>query len=389
VGASQNSCIIINCYSTGDVSNTNESVGGLIGHNNSSSTINNCYSTGAVTGISYVGGLVGRNEAVVSNSFWDTETSGQGTSDGGTGKTTAEMKYLFTYIAANWDFEEETANGSDDIWDIDESESVNNGFPYLTWQDGESQSLIPPAGSGTSGDPYQITCLMDLYWISANNFSWNSEFIQTNDIDASDTQNWYEGGGYISIGNNSSKFRGSYDGQDFTLDGLLINRPSSNYIGLFGYTHRCLIENLGITNVDLTSQNYLGGLAGYARGSTIKNCFVSGVVSGEEYVGGLVGQNYSSNITNCYSSGNVNAIRYLGGLIGFNYDNSSIYDSYSSSNIDINNPNALNEFVGGLVGKNWSSHINRCYSSGNVEVYDVWSGDNAFGGLVGSRWACG
>jgi hypothetical protein len=57
-----------------------------------------------------VGGLVGvncppagENCGTVSNSFWDTETSGQAISDGGTGKSTAEMKSIVTFTGAGWD----------------------------------------------------------------------------------------------------------------------------------------------------------------------------------------------------------------------------------------------------------------------------------------------
>jgi hypothetical protein len=96
---------ISNCYSTGAVSGTSGSyyVGGLAGANIGS--ISNCYSTGSVSGTSHVGGLVGYiyGGSVVS-SFWDTQTSGQTTSAGGTGKTTAEMKMLTTFTSAGWDF---------------------------------------------------------------------------------------------------------------------------------------------------------------------------------------------------------------------------------------------------------------------------------------------
>jgi hypothetical protein len=55
-----------------------------------------------VTGNDYVGGLVGYNEGTVGGSFWDTETSGQSTSAGGTGKTTAEMQLISTFQGADW-----------------------------------------------------------------------------------------------------------------------------------------------------------------------------------------------------------------------------------------------------------------------------------------------
>jgi len=59
----------------------------------------------------------------VTNSFWDTETSGQSSSEGGTAKTTAERKDFDTFDTASWDIvlvenhdgEEETA-----IWFIDD-----------------------------------------------------------------------------------------------------------------------------------------------------------------------------------------------------------------------------------------------------------------------------
>jgi len=68
-----------------------------------SGTVSNSYSTGNVNGNEYLGGLVGySDEGTVSGSFWDTETSGQFTSDGGTGKTTAEMKSIATFSSAGW-----------------------------------------------------------------------------------------------------------------------------------------------------------------------------------------------------------------------------------------------------------------------------------------------
>ena len=88
-------CIVSNCYSTGSVAGSTQ-VGGLVGHNRWGSSVSNSYSTGSVTGSIQVGGLVGYNTATVRNSFWDTLTSGQTSSAGGTGKTTAEMKSIAT-----------------------------------------------------------------------------------------------------------------------------------------------------------------------------------------------------------------------------------------------------------------------------------------------------
>ncbi len=111
---------VSNCYATSSASG-NTYVGGLVGLN-WYGTITNCYATGSVSGIGWqnvLGGLVGGNRGTVSNSFWDTETSGQSTSAGGTGKTTAEIQTKSTFTDAGWNF--------DSVWDIIESQT----YPFL------------------------------------------------------------------------------------------------------------------------------------------------------------------------------------------------------------------------------------------------------------------
>jgi hypothetical protein len=106
--------------------------GGLVGQNRG--TISRSYSIGAVAGDVDIGGLVGRNyEGSVSNSFWDTEASGQDTSDGGTGKAALEMWDIVTFSGATWDIIEvtdiDTRNPSY-VWNI-----VGNATcPFLSWQ---------------------------------------------------------------------------------------------------------------------------------------------------------------------------------------------------------------------------------------------------------------
>jgi hypothetical protein len=59
------------------------------------------------------GGLVGANTGTVSNSFWDTTTSGKGTSAGGTGMATADMQTQANFTSAT------SANGSvNPAWDF-------------------------------------------------------------------------------------------------------------------------------------------------------------------------------------------------------------------------------------------------------------------------------
>ena len=123
---------VINSYSTGSVTG-DDNVGGLVGFNNHDGTVSNSYSTGTVSGNEDVGGLIGWNNlGTVSNSFWDTETSGQATSHGGTGKNTTEMQSIATFSGAGWDIVAVASLGTripSYIWNILSGVS----YPFLSW----------------------------------------------------------------------------------------------------------------------------------------------------------------------------------------------------------------------------------------------------------------
>ena len=89
------------------------------------------------TGEGSVGGLVGTNDAgEIIGSFWDIARSGTSTSAGGTGLTVARMRTLDTFLAVGWDFEDETDNGTADIWWLREGLD----YPRLWWEFGEVAS---------------------------------------------------------------------------------------------------------------------------------------------------------------------------------------------------------------------------------------------------------
>lgn len=118
-------------YTDGAV-NGNDFVGGLMGRNEG--TVAKCYSISGVSGDEYTGGLVGQNlYGVVSNSFWDTQASGQGSSDGGMGRTTAEMMDVDTFTDATWDIVAVGNFGDRNagyVWNIVDDVA----YPFLSWQ---------------------------------------------------------------------------------------------------------------------------------------------------------------------------------------------------------------------------------------------------------------
>ncbi len=119
---------ITNSYATGKVIGTTN-VGGLVARNyfnessNSAPSNTNCYATGQVTGTTNVGGLVGVTSHNPSNSYYNSETTGQSDTGKGTPLTTSELKMLTTF--SGWDFTATTG-----VWKITE----NVTYPLLQWQ---------------------------------------------------------------------------------------------------------------------------------------------------------------------------------------------------------------------------------------------------------------
>ncbi len=355
---------ITNSYASGGVS-ANEEVGGLVGRNYD--TITNCYSTGRVSGIRDVGGLVGDNyKGTVTTSFWDIETSGRSTSEGGMGLSTAEMQTMSTFTDAGWDFVGEFENGPSDLWAC----PLGGGYPILWWQ----LSPLPvlptfSGGSGTTDDPYLISTTADLNRIGHNPRLMRAHFKSIRDIDLA-------GLDLFIIGDEEYPYSGAFDGNGHTISNFTHTSTHRNYIGLFALVSgvNAEIKNLGLIdpNIDAGTGYCVGSMVGLLGGSTITNCYVEGgSVAGGEKVGGLVGINWGT-MTNSYSEVCVSGDKYVGGLVGFLNQGATIINCYSTGSV------SGELYIGGLVGYNdYYSIITNCYSTGSV------SGNYGVGGLVG------
>jgi hypothetical protein len=390
-----NSATISNSYATGVVTSVNYG-GGLVGWNLTTGSILNSYATGVVTGTIAIGGLVGWcdggiisksyatgsvtgntlpgglvayfSSGTISNSFWDTQTTGQSTSNGGgIGKTTAEMKTLSTFTSATWDFVGEATNGAADIWQMGVCNLDGSSYPILSWQVGLS-------GSGTAINPYLIQSKNNLKTLSENPCLWNQHFKQTANINFTSADfamggAFYNAGdGFSPIGDGSTNFTGSYNGQGFVIDSLKINRPSQSPVGLFGYVNTSdSLQFIRITNCSIIGSSYVGALVGENWG-TILNSSSSGLVSGNSRVGGLIGRNFSI-ISNAYSNGAVSGNDRVGGLVGDNRQ--TITNAYATGSV------SGNDRVGGLVGFYDSGTISNTYATSAV------SGTTNIGGLIG------
>ncbi|MBN1389022.1 MAG: hypothetical protein JXA22_00085, partial [Candidatus Thermoplasmatota archaeon] len=141
-------------------------------------------------------------------------------------------------------------------------------------------------GSGTASDPYKISNITELQWIG-NTSNLDKHFVLVNDIDASATNTWNSGAGFVPIGNTWNNFTGNLDGNGYNITDLFINRSSTDCVGLFGYIGiGASVKNLNIVRLNITGGDYIGGLMGYNYYGTVTNCSANGNTSGSIEVGG-------------------------------------------------------------------------------------------------------
>ncbi|MFX4210858.1 beta strand repeat-containing protein [Aliarcobacter butzleri] len=357
--------IISNSYTLSDVTGTSN-IGGLVGYT-FGGTISNSYASGTVTGTSNIGGLTGYSSGNILNSFYDNETNTSTfMSDISLGKTKAEILAL---VGSTW---------SNAIWGITAGGTSVEGYevvllPYLvgvTRDEDKSKSILFAGGFGTSSDAYEITNWTQLQNI--NNLgvlNQNYYFKLLNNLDSSSTGYMGNtGDGWNPIGNYNTLFAGTFDGLGHTILDLYINRPSSSYVGLFGYTDSGVtIKNLGLLNAIVTGDNSVSAIAGNNDGR-IENTYVSNSnITGNNSVGAITGNNVGT-IKNTYvSNSNITGNSDVGAIVGIN--NGIIQNSYVTDSTITGNNN-----VGAIAGDNWGTIQNSYYDSSvtsNVTLNDT------------------
>ena len=187
---------------------------------------------------------------------------------------------------------------------------------------------------------------------------------------------------WTPIGKDDNKaYTGTFDGNGKTITGLTVTR-SNRYTGLFGFI-KGTVKNVVLTEVNITSGTFVGGVAGWSFGGNIENCSVSGSVSGSSGsdVGGVVGYQQVGSITGCSSSATVKGTGRAGGVVGVtNGGTTPLTACYATGNVTVENDGTSNAWAGGIVGMNGTGTLIACYAAGNVS-------GNIVGGAVGVNYA--
>ena len=246
----------------------------------------------------------------------------------------------------------------------------------------------------TDFTPYYL--IRNVYELQNMQNNLKGNFMLACDIDAATTKDWNNGSGFTPIGIRQyieskdffvspytgrsyyetvqtqldSPFAGKFNGLNYTIKDLYINRPEEDYIGLFGLTEKCEINNVNMVDSKIKGGHYVGGVAGYNNQGDIKGNN-SGNVSGM-YVGGLVGFNDDGQVVGI-NKGNVDGIVLL--------------EDYSNSQVGSRQIEGPTDYVGGLVGYSGRRSPSVGIERGNVTGinYGNVSGNSSVGGLVGTN----
>lgn len=232
----------------------------------------------------------------------------------------------------------------------------------------------------------------DVEQLQAIDTNLSGNYALRNSIDATATENWNDNNGFSSIGvdengkTNGVGFTGNFDGIDYNIFGLTINRSDETNVGLFGAATNANINNVTLVGGKIIGGTDVGAIVGAAEMTNISNVTNSAKVEGNNSVGGIVGVADATTVENAINTGAVEAKgNDIGGLIGSMTD-TNITDNKKSELIgnsyNLGDVSSEGHNVGGLVGH----AVNSTIGDGTNLVYNRMDVTGAYnvGGIVGN-----
>jgi hypothetical protein len=190
------------------------------------------------------------------------------------------------------------------------------------------------------------------------------------DIDLSSVANWEP----------LPDFKGSMQGNNFTINNLKIDRGSTDYIGLVSIVSGTgEIRDIKLRNINIKGALSTGGLVGlFESTGTIKNCSVTGTVqgTGTYNAGGLAGAFKNGTMEDCYAVATVSGNKQVGGLVG-TWQSGLARKNYA--NCTVQGVENVGGFVGAAVNQG-TTNFQECYSTGNVS--STVFGTGGFAGIL-------
>ena len=424
-----NTDLITNCTNTWAVSGDSY-VGGVCGLNRS--TIESCYNTGSVSGSNrYVGGICGLNykNSTITKCYWlNTAYTGNGigTDENGTSENvvaktaeqfaSGEVCWLLNGSASENVSWYQNLNNGQTVDDYPVPDSSHGTVYHTTDCQGEEVYSNSPVSSGhqydadgvctlcggyqpaeLNGDVYEISNAGQLFWFAAlvngtltDGTAQNAaaSAVLTTNIDLT-------GEAWTPIGNASTIYTGTFDGQNHTISGMTLENAES-CSGLFGNVTGTVRDFTVTGSITITGDETVSKVGGAVGSLGIKTAggTVSGVTSdvditvsaGNDHIGGVVGsmpENSSPTVESCVYTGDINitvAAGSVAGVVGY-IRTGTIQNCANQGGISVSESG--NGSVGGILGycNNKSIKITACYNTGIISA----SGTANVGAIVGNN----
>lgn len=222
------------------------------------------------------------------------------------------------------------------------------------------------SGTGTESDPYLIYNQDQLAQVGNFLDQEGVVFELKKDLDLS---TWIAENspsqGWTPIGVETAPFKGVFKGNNHTISGVFINRPTIDYVGFFGSISGATVRDVVFKATYITGKNRVGAFVGYAyNNSTVNNVTVTVTgnsgVTGASWIGGLVGRIEYSTISNSSYKGNLNSTTTdVGGIAGY-----ASASTISGCNTQFTLSGVTS--VGGIVGNLIGSTIQNTIATGNI-----------------------
>src|SRR5690606_30920099 len=236
----------------------------------------------------------------------------------------------------------------------------------------KSSSLDISYGLGTKAIPFLIKTAEDMHELSrkvaAGNLYKNYYFKVDDGITELDL------GNFIPIGNASTTFQGTFNGNGVNFKVAI--DTSISYVGIFGYVSNLgVVHNFSVSG-SVKGTDHVGAIVGMLNNGTVFNVYNTAKVQGNSNVGGLIGNLYIGTLRDGFNMGNIKGATNVGGIVGSTM-------RYASSQYQVNHTNDINNVysagevsatgtVGGAIGYDNAARYSTASANARTNIwYDV------------------
>ncbi len=340
------------CYSVANVTSTGNYVGGLVGqYSDTQNSIKDSYCRGDVSASNkdaYVGGLIGLKYGDTPGTVLDCYYVGKVTETSNSSILAGNCNTRKAYYLAETSNPEGGrsatlfANGTltamlNDGRDAESQVWFQNGdFPEFTGEAVEVGEHLFDNGfcllhNGEFEQPkqnvedgyYEIVNAGQLYWfanqVNTVDSTANARVVEDIFVNGNVLSNLKAAGfrAWTPIGNYYNKYAGNFNGGKHTISGLYAN-GTSPYQGLFGYSNGATISDIKVVDSYFNStQSSVGAICGEALNTVFVGVADSSIVEGCAYIGGICGEAKNSSFTDCVNKSPIKATcTSAGGICG-------------------------------------------------------------------------